>query len=109
MRTTALAVAAATLLSISQAHAQVNGPVGAGALPCSDYLSQRAPQADRDIAAQWASGLIVGRLSVVGHYIPEALTVQEVASRLGAYCEKNSEHALVLAALTLAREYQARP
>jgi hypothetical protein len=83
--------------------------VEAGAQPCSDYLSQRVSQADRDIAAQWASGLIVGRLSAFGHYIPEALSVQEVATRLGAYCAKNSEHALVLAALTLAREYQARP
>jgi hypothetical protein len=109
MKTTAFAVAVATLLSFAHAHAQVNGSFGAGALMCSDYLSQRGSQVDRDVAAQWASGLIVGRLSAVGHYIPEALTVQEVANRLGAYCERNSEHALVLAALTLARDYQARP
>ena len=109
MRTITLAIAAAAALATSQAQAQTNGPVGAGAQPCSDYLSERANQADRDIAAQWASGLIVGRLSAVGHYIPEGLTVQEVATRLGAYCVKNSEHSVVLAALTLAREYQARP
>ena len=109
MRTITLAIAAAAALATSQAQAQANGPVGAGAQPCSAYLSERANQADRDIAAQWASGLIVGRLSAVGHYIPEGLTVQEVATRLGAYCVKNSEHSVVLAALTLAREYQARP
>ncbi len=109
MRKLAPLLAISALFVAGQALSESNGPIGAGAVPCGDYLSQRASPADRDISAQWASGLIVGKLSAAGHYIPEELTVQEVAVRLGEYCAKNFEHPIVLAAMTLAREYQARP
>lgn len=109
MRKSAAALVIGLLLQSHSALAQSNGPIGAGALRCSEYLSQRASQADRDVFAQWASGLIVGKLSAAGHYIPEQLTVQEVATRLQEYCTRNTSHQVVLAALTLARDYQSRP
>jgi hypothetical protein len=109
MRITASVLAISALLVAGPSIAQTNGPIGAGAVSCGEYLSHRAMPPDRDTSAQWASGLIVGKLSAAGHYIPEDLTVHEVAARLGDYCSKNEAHQIVLAAMSLAREYQARP
>lgn len=109
MPKSAAALVVVLLLQAHSALAQSGGPIGAGALQCSEYLSQRAGQAERDVSAQWASGLIVGKLSAAGHYIPDQLTVHEVAAKLEEYCTRNTSHQVVLAALTLAREYQSRP
>jgi hypothetical protein len=54
------------------------------------------------------SGLILGRLSAAHHYIPERLTVAEVAARLKAECAKNPDQSALLAALSIATEYQAK-
>ena len=104
-RSITLCIAVLALVS-TVASAQTNGPVGAGAVQCSEYLSSRAASAERDIYAQWASGLIVGWLSSAHHYVPERLTVDQIADRLAAQCSKNRSQTLVVAALSVARDYQ---
>ena len=101
-------VTVATLFVAAEVAAETNGPTGAGSASCSEFLVNRPTLADHDVHAQWASGLIVGRLSAAHHYIPEQLTVGEVADRLRVQCLKNPNQSVLLAALNIAAEYQAQ-
>jgi hypothetical protein len=99
---------AALLVATDSLAAGTSGPTGAGFDSCSDFLSIRASTPERDVHAQWASGLIVGRLSASHHYVPEDLSLAEVAAQLTTRCTQDPKQSVLLAALAIAADYQHR-
>jgi hypothetical protein len=97
------------LIAGSAVAAEISGPMGAGEITCGEYLKAHTVPAERDVYAQWSSGVIVGIISITSQRIPPELTVERVARHLQAFCKADPSQSLFVAAASMSREYQVKP